>query len=699
MANISRPPFSHSPEQKRQYPGLRSLPLYNDPSPGHPPNDGSASNSPVPNHPQQFMRGVSTPGVTQSSQGFGSSPSPSSGALYLSQSQQIQLSSNSQQLQVSQSQQQLIMSQDMKPSIAQQQQQQHVQGRGFYGGQSAVHMSQSQSVNFQFSGSSRSASPTTNQRPSPSQMNSSASGRHVQQQYMSRPPPDYQASIEPSGCNSGPINNMQSGLLSQNHQMQVNMPDNINIINDQSNRTIDHRNNTPVSVSQSYAGIIPISQSVPIPSSQSYSGSVPNSNVYSGLTHISNSPSISVSKSYPGLISISDATSVSASDKSFPGTVPISDATSVSISRPYTGIVPVSNTVLLSSSKPYQGMVPISNSTTISVSKPYPGIASLSNSSGTKIYSSMNPVSNANPVSVSKSYPGSGPISSASASQSYTGVPTSSLSEQVPTHSLMMPTTTTIAPTYSVSKGRGGSKQGNSRTFNKQCGPLRQHKAPNVNVGPEGLNISQRTMDWRHTYIQHQNQQQIVTHVNPQLRMSFPRGIAQNYGQNLGIANGNNFQVHHLNPNSPANNNSRVVTSSPIADHSLPIQQSGIHDINSSVTSHVMLQQQQQQVIINSDNNTLLSSSNTLLNSSHIQMGSSANSGGDSTSQSQQQVFSTSSPSSNNSSQGIVPDGGQFNLDFLDNLDCSTSDLLNFDVMQGGSTTFPLLEDMSMLDK
>lgn len=101
MGTITRPPFSHSPDQKRPYQSIRTVPHYNDPSPGHPPNEGSASNSPVPHHPGQFMRGVSTPGVTPPPQGFGSSPSPSAtSSLHMSQSQQIQMSTNNQQIQV-----------------------------------------------------------------------------------------------------------------------------------------------------------------------------------------------------------------------------------------------------------------------------------------------------------------------------------------------------------------------------------------------------------------------------------------------------------------------------------------------------------------------------------------------------------------------------------------------------------------------
>lgn len=43
---------------------------------------------------------------------------------------------------------------------------------------------------------------------------------------------------------------------------------------------------------------------------------------------------------------------------------------------------------------------------------------------------------------------------------------------------------------------------------------------------------------------------------------------------------------------------------------------------------------------------------------------------------------------------------GMLNLDFLDNIESSASDLLNFDqVMQEGATNFPLLDDMEILGK
>lgn len=45
-------------------------------------------------------------------------------------------------------------------------------------------------------------------------------------------------------------------------------------------------------------------------------------------------------------------------------------------------------------------------------------------------------------------------------------------------------------------------------------------------------------------------------------------------------------------------------------------------------------------------------------------------------------------------------DGNQINLDFLDNIESSASDLLNFDqVMQSEETHFPLLDDMEILGK
>ncbi|KAF8785371.1 Mastermind-like protein 3 like protein [Argiope bruennichi] len=97
MGNLTRPPFSHSPDQKRQFPAMRQLPTYNDPSPGHPSHDGNTNNSSAPHHTSQFLRNVSTPEITPSSQIFSSSSVSSAGAMHhlqhnANQQQQMQTS-------------------------------------------------------------------------------------------------------------------------------------------------------------------------------------------------------------------------------------------------------------------------------------------------------------------------------------------------------------------------------------------------------------------------------------------------------------------------------------------------------------------------------------------------------------------------------------------------------------------------------
>ncbi|GFR06093.1 uncharacterized protein TNCT_32101 [Trichonephila clavata] len=666
MANINGPPFSHSPDQKRQFPGMRQLPIYNDPSPGHPPNDGSASNSPVTHHPPQFMRSVSTPGVTPPpSQGFVSSPSPSAGVMHLSQSHQMQHNANNQQ-QLQMAQSQLIMNQDLKPVISTQQQQmqqqhlqhQHIQSRLFYSGQPSVHMSQPQSIGFQFPCSTRSGSPTTTQRPSTiAQANSTQ--RQMQQLYMTRPPPDYQATVEP---NSSGIS-LQSGVLSQGAQMHMNISENINLCNDQSNRNIELRN---INVSKSFAGMISTSQTASISSCQSYSSIVPVSNTYPGVIPHSNASTLS--KPYPGMLSVSDGASVAGS-KSYPSVITLDDT----IRSP--------NNMPVSASRPFAGLNQNSNSISITVSKSVQDTIAFPNASVPtgKSYSSNVSVPNNTPAS--KAYQRRMVNTNLPASQPYAVASSVGLQGQ----SQMMPVTT-MAPTYITNKGRVAGKQVASRR-GRQCGPLyRAQKPPNVNVGPEGLNISQRppamSTDWRQAYVQ-QNQPQIPN-IHIQMRLAYPRQAVQNFGQNVG--NGNNYQSHHINPNSPASNNSLLSISSN-TDSALP-RQGGIPEIG-SVTSHLSLHQPPQ-VVMGSDN--------SMLCSSQLHMATSIASPGESMNQVHQQVFSPST-SSNGSSQNIVPDSSNFNLDFLDNLDCSTSDLLNFDVMHGESTSFPLLEDISILDK
>ena len=140
----------------------------------------------------------------------------------------------------------------------------------------------------------------------------------------------------------------------------------------------------------------------------------------------------------------------------------------------------------------------------------------------------------------------------------------------------------------------------------------------------------------------------------------------------------NNFQTRHVNSSSPAGDNATLLSVAQSGGQS-QMQSSNLHDVEPPTSNQLMIQSQT--LPINSSNsfqNSQIQLSNTDMNQSNI---------------------FTTSPSPNNSLQNIVPDGSQFNLDFLDNMDCSTSDLLNFDDMQGEGCNFPILDDIAMLDK
>ncbi|KAF8785375.1 hypothetical protein HNY73_010921 [Argiope bruennichi] len=116
---------------------------------------------------------------------------------------------------------------------------------------------------------------------------------------------------------------------------------------------------------------------------------------------------------------------------------------------------------------------------------------------------------------------------------------------------------------------------------------------------------------------------------------------------------------------------------------------SGIQEISSATN---MPLQTQSQVVMGSDNSMLCSSQLHMSTLSPIIASVLAENVGHSH---QQQAFSP--PSSNTSSQHM-PDN-HMNFDFLDHLDCNTSDFLNFDVMQDENASYSLLEDIDMLDK
>ncbi|XP_055928108.1 uncharacterized protein LOC129959314 [Argiope bruennichi] len=657
MGNLTRPPFSHSPDQKRQFPAMRQLPTYNDPSPGHPSHDGNANNSSAPHHTSQFLRNVSTPEITPSSQIFSSSSVSSAGAMH-----HLQHNANQQQ-QMQMVQQQMMLSSDLKPVISSQQQQlqlqqqQHLPSRSFYPGQTSAHVSQSQSIGYQFPSSARSASPTTNQRSSTIAQTSS---NQRQQLYMTRPPPDYQATVEPSNAGMPPL---QSGVLSQGAQMHMNVTDSIGACNDQNSRNIELRN---ISVSKSYSGMMPSSQAASISACQPYSGVIPSSSTFPSGVPISNASMLS--KPYSGILPSSEGTSGSKSYPSIitlddaiqsPNSKPFSDGLSVTASRPFAGLTQSSNSLPMQ--KSLKDTISMSNASILTSMKSYPSNVSSMNSL---------PVSSTN-IATAKTYQRRMGNSNLPASQPY-AVPSGVLQGQ----SQMIPVST-AAPTF---KGRSVGKQVAARR-GRQSGPLyRQQKPPNVNVGPEGLNISQRPpvmrTDWRHAYVQ-QNQQ--IPNVNAQLRMTYPRQPAQNFGQNPG-----NYQPLQINTNLPMNGNNSLLSFHPNSGATLS-RASGIQEISSATN---MPLQTQSQVVMGSDN--------SMLCSSQLHMSTSIASPGETLGHShQQQAFSP--PSSNTSSQHM-PDN-HMNFDFLDHLDCNTSDFLNFDVMQDENASYSLLEDIDMLDK
>lgn len=308
-------------------------------------------------------------------------------------------------------------------------------------------------------------------------------------------------------------------------------------------------------------------------------------------------------------------------------------------------------------------------------------------------------------LAVAQAYPGTIPI----VRQTEQTLPDSS------THSMMIPTAA-VPATYSTGRGRG--KQANSRTgaaSNRagNSGVPRHQRPPNVNVGPEGLNISQRppgmTSDWRQIFMQQQQQQQSQQHVTTQqsIRMPFARNHPGNYALSGGFV-GLRMENSASN-NSGANNSGGELPAElmqnqirPVNDQNIGMQPA-LQNNSGTTTNHTLLQQQR--VVMQGSG--LGNSANSLLSASQIQI---ASSGGMSMTsrnspltptQVTQPMYNPSpqQPSQEEASQNTVSDTSQFTLDFLDNIDCSASDLLNFDVMQGGTSDFALLDEMGVLGK
>lgn len=653
--------------------------------------------------------------------------------------------------------QHLILNQDKKPPIMGQQQQQNLQSRAFYSSQTSLHMSQSQPGSFQFPNTNiRAGNPMTNQRQNPG-THGAPPQRHMSHQYMNKPPPDYQTTVDPNSCN----NALQSSSLCQGNQLQMNMSDSINNNNDQSSRNVDQRHGIPLALSQAYnnmiassdasrpyPGMIPLSQllySEIFPSNNSHvptsrpcpgqpSSSSVNTNArrpYSGLPvpDLLNRPcsgespssdsSSNVDRPFPGIIPINDVIPRSCANESpsntnsntrkqFSSMPPMNDmiprpcsgeappTANSNAERPYQGMVPMNdlmqrnNSDLLGSNKqasdsndrPYPDVVPIQEIP--HVARSYAGMIPMEGAlSMNRGCSNSGPTTNTNLSTASKPYSSvafshstsvSGPYSNMSSIYAMSGNAYSQAS-----HSGL--TSSTITPSTATSKGR--SKQLNSRANSKQCTTLqRQQKAPNVNVGPDGLNISQRpptmTGDWRQAY-GHHNQHPVSSNMNDEVIVTYSRDGNQEYGP---VSNPNvNFQSGPLNTNSPVNDSSSILSIASNTNQT-QLQSSGLSDIDPPAGNQLLMQQSQ-----------TINGNNTFQNSSQLQMP-----GVSATDMNQSNLFSTSS-SPNNSLQNIVPDGSQFNLDFLDNMDCSTSDLLNFDVIPGESSSFPILDDITMLDK
>ncbi|XP_076362766.1 uncharacterized protein LOC143253199 isoform X1 [Tachypleus tridentatus] len=212
----------------------------------------------------------------------------------------------------------------------------------------------------------------------------------------------------------------------------------------------------------------------------------------------------------------------------------------------------------------------------------------------------------------------------------------------------------------------------------------RPQRPPNVNVGPEGLNISQRAAapEWRHLILQQQHQQTRVRPVNqPDNPMPFPRASQGTMGQNM------------ASPSMSILNN-QVVPRTVIPQHAM--RSVTLESVQRShIQNNQMLMHQHQQMPYQTGMNPMDNSS-----SQHSSMQiSSAVPLSTSNLTSQGHIYPVSG-STNSSNQAEDP--SHFNLDFLDNnfIESTATDLLNLDpVLNGGNNSFNLLDEMGMLNK
>ncbi|XP_013790706.2 mastermind-like protein 3 [Limulus polyphemus] len=218
-----------------------------------------------------------------------------------------------------------------------------------------------------------------------------------------------------------------------------------------------------------------------------------------------------------------------------------------------------------------------------------------------------------------------------------------------------------------------------TRSVYSSCLP-RSQRPPNVNVGPEGLNISQRAVapEWRQLLLQQQQQQSGVRPISqPSSRMQFSRAPLGTMGQNM-LSPTMNMLNHQIIPRTVVPQ--QAMRGETTQRQHLQNNQILMHP-HQQMTFHTGMDPMDS---TNGQPNTMLM---TTLASSTTNLTN------------QRNIYPTND-STNQSNQ--VDDPTHFNLDFLDNnfIEGTDSDLLNIDpVLNGGNSSFSLLDEMNMLNK
>ncbi|KFM80173.1 hypothetical protein X975_01092, partial [Stegodyphus mimosarum] len=192
----------------------------------------------------------------------------------------------------------------------------------------------------------------------------------------------------------------------------------------------------------------------------------------------------------------------------------------------------------------------------------------------------------------------------------------------------------------------------------------KQQRPPNVTITPDGSAINS-SGEWRHRMISQQNNQYRMN--------SFPH--QETYGTVM--------RNDHLNSSvhpSPMYNQYRVPSNQILTGNRMARP--------SMMPANQMLVQQRQRIPVPQQRSR---------NPSMVELDHHSSLGINNSALSQTNMMG---PVYTNQQDINRQDGSQINLDFLDNIESSASDLLNFDqVIQGGGSHFPLLDDMGILDK